>query len=145
MLKSCKYCGRIHESAYICPPKKQAEAIRQKHRGDTMARAFRKSTRWTNKSIAIRERDHYMCLCCKAKLVGTVNEINTINLSVHHIVPIEEDFELKLDESNLITVCGKHHEMCEANEISRDEQRRLVGQSMKERDEEGSTYGVLCV
>jgi hypothetical protein len=77
-----------------------------------------------------------MCLCCKAGLAGTIRRYNTEQLSVHHIVPIEEDATRRLDGSNLITVCALHHEMCEAGIISRDTQRELVITSMREAGED---------
>lgn len=127
MLKSCKYCGRIHEVKEVCEQKRKAEERRWANRKQTNATIFRKSNAWTNKSIHIRNRDNYMCLCCMAQMVGTVNRYNTRNLSVHHIVPIEEDYGKRLDDDNLITVCDVHHEMCEAGEITREQQRELVG------------------
>lgn len=126
MLKSCKYCGRVHEEKYVCEPKKKAQEKRWQNRNQTNALLFRRSNQWTDKSIHIRQRDRYMCLCCKAQMMGTVVRYNTRNLSVHHIVPIEEDYSRRLDDSNLITVCDVHHEMCESGEISREQQKALV-------------------
>lgn len=153
MLKSCKYCGRVHEASYKCPPKAAAEADRQNRRGDTAARAFRKSARWTNKSRQVRERDHWMCLCCKAKLyisveadsIDSIKDINTHDLSVHHIVPIEEEYNLRLDETNLITVCAMHHELCEAGTITREEQKKLVRESMNRRDGKDEDYTAIVI
>lgn len=136
MLKSCQYCGRIHDSKFICTPKRQVEEKRQSTRKKTSAFSFRKTRVWTNKSLQVRDRDKYMCLCCKAGLDGTVRRYNTKDLSVHHIVPIEEDDSKRLDGSNLITVCGVHHEMCEAGIISRAIQRELVAASMHEAGED---------
>lgn len=136
MLKSCRYCGRIHDSKFICTPKKHAEEKRQSTRKKTGAFSFRKTNAWTNKSLRVRNRDKFMCLCCKAGLPGTVRRYNTEDLSVHHIVPIEEDDSKRLDGANLITVCGVHHEMCEAGMISRDTQRELVAVSMREAGED---------
>ena len=132
MLKSCKYCGRIHDTKYVCEQKDIAEKKRMSNRKATNALRFRRTTVWTNKIIDIRTRDKYMCLCCKAQLPGTVKQYNTSNLSVHHIVPIEEDYNLRLEDGNLMTVCDVHHEMCEAEQISRDTQRYLVDESMRE-------------
>lgn len=135
MLKSCKYCGRVHDDKIICTQKKRSIEIRQSTHKDTDAFRFRRSNEWTNKSITIRKRDRYICLCCEALMVGTVTQYNTRDLSVHHITPINEDFDQRLDDRNLITVCETHHEMCEAGEISRDQQRWLV--SLKYNDGEG--------
>ena len=131
MFKSCKHCGRIHDEKFECEPKKKAVIKRWDSRGKTRAFYFRKTNDWTLKSREIRSRDKYLCLCCKAKLIGTTRQYNSVGLSVHHIVPIEEDYDIRLDEENLITVCEVHHEMCEAGEISRDNQRQLVRESME--------------
>ena len=57
---------------------------------------------------------------------------NTDTLEVHHIIPIEEDDDRKLDDDNLITVCRVHHEQCENGRISREKQKELVTESMHE-------------
>lgn len=130
MLKSCSYCGRIHDSKKVCKQRQQAEQIRWTNRKLTKALMFRRSSKWTEKSVQIRERDNYMCLCCRAMLEGTKNQFNTTDISVHHIVPIEEDYGKRLDEENLITVCGLHHELCESGRISRKVQSELVKRSI---------------
>ena len=137
MLKSCAYCGKIHDTKKACVEKKKADDERWQHRKNTKAKGFRKTSLWTNTSRSIRERDNYMCLCCKASMPGTIRMYNTQDLSVHHIVPVEEDYDKRLDRENLITVCGVHHEMCEAGSISRDAQRALVDESMKAAGEGG--------
>ena len=130
MLKSCRYCGRIHDSKRICTQKKEAEQARWENRKQTKALMFRRSSKWTEKSVQIRERDNYMCLCCRAMLARTKKQFNTEDISVHHIVPIEEDYEQRLEDENLITVCEKHHEMCEAGKISRAVQKALAKESI---------------
>lgn len=130
MLKSCSYCGRIHDTKDICAEKRIALDKRKKRRR-TKAYGFHRSYTWTNKSIEIRERDNNLCLCCKAMLKGTIRQFNSEELSVHHIIPIEEDYDMRLEESNLITVCRRHHEMCEDGTISRSMQQELVDASMQ--------------
>lgn len=135
MLKSCKYCGRVHEEKQVCIQKQQAEEKRQKNRKGSFAHEFRKTNAWTKKSIEIRRRDGFLCLCCKAELPGTIQKYNPYALSVHHIVPIREDRNKRLDNGNLITVCDVHHEMCESGEISRQQQTELVYLSLKDKEE----------
>ena len=130
MLKSCNYCGRIHDSKKECTQKKAAEQARWENRKQTKALMFRRTGKWTEKSVQIRERDNYMCLCCKTMLAGTKSQFNTEDISVHHIVPIEEDYEQRVEDENLITVCEVHHEMCEAGRISRTVQKALVKESI---------------
>lgn len=126
MLKSCSYCGRIHDSKKWCRQKRDAEQKRWNNRKATKALAFRRTKAWRDKSIEVRKRQHYMCVCCAHNLEGTTNRLNTKDLSVHHIIPIEDDYELRLDNENLITVCDMHHEMCEAGKISRNIQKQIA-------------------
>ena len=41
-------------------------------------------------------------------------------LQVHHIEPLEERFDLRLDDGNLVTLCSMHHRMAEDGDIPRD-------------------------
>ena len=38
---------------------------------------------------------------------------------VHHAISLEEDFDKRLDNDNLITLCEEHHEQAERGEIPR--------------------------
>lgn len=131
MLKSCKYCGRIHDAAYICEQKAAAEELRRArtYNRDPKIDRFRKGRNWQRMAEHVRHRDSNLCLCCLHNEKGTLIRFNTENLSVHHISPISEDWNDKLNEDNLITVCSTHHEMCESGEIPRDVQHMLVEMS----------------
>lgn len=136
MLKTCKYCGRIHDIRHICQ-QKATRISANNYRHGTAADKFRRSLAWTEMSRRIRARDFFMCLCCAdgiPKDDGTFNTIETDNISVHHIIPIEENYELRLDETNLISVCSSHHEACESQQISRDRQHELVNRSIERRE-----------
>lgn len=115
MLKSCKYCGRIHNSKFDCgmKPKRKKEP--------TKINKFRWSRKWTNKREDIKERDNYLCQVCK-----TERRYNYDDLEVHHIVSLEEDYDLRLDDENLITLCVKHHKEADKGEISREYLRELI-------------------
>lgn len=62
-----------------------------------------------------------MCVYCAARGIVTTDE-----LEAHHIVPIEEDYELRLEDDNLITLCAAHHRLADAGKISRDYLRELI-------------------
>ena len=47
-------------------------------------------------------------------------------LSVHHIVPVVEDPQLAMEDSNLISLCGFHHELAESGYIPRADLQELV-------------------
>ena len=95
MLKSCTYCGRIHDKKYICPQKKEALKKRQVKKKQGVSDFFHSSAKWTRKSKAIRERDHHLCQSCL------------------------QDYDLRLDDDNLITLCRECHEKAESGSITR--------------------------
>lgn len=120
MLKSCQYCGRIHNSGYICPYK----PIRKSK--ITEADKFRWTSLWQKKREEIKQRDLYLCQICIRQLYKTIVKYNTEELEVHHNVPINEDYNKRLDNDNLLTVCHSHHEMCESGEIPREEVQKII-------------------
>jgi 5-methylcytosine-specific restriction protein A len=120
MLKSCQYCNRIHDSKYICPQKQQKISERQKQYKGTDKDKFRWTGAWNKKRTEIKERDNYLCQICIRKLYDTLNQYTYDNLSVHHAIPLEEDFNKRLDNDNLITTCDHHHEKMESGEIPRN-------------------------
>ena len=121
MLKSCKYCGKIHDSKYDCGKRPVRKKI---HR--TKTDLFRSTEAWKQKSLEIRERDGNLCQICIRKLHNTLRQFNYDTLSVHHIVPVNEEYDKRLDNDNLLTLCRMHHEMCEDGIISRTEQIEIA-------------------
>ena len=130
MLKSCKYCGRIHPSKYECSYKPKPK------REKTGIARFRSSGEWTAKSAEIRDRDGYLCQACLREYRGTMRRYNSVGISVHHIIPLAVAWEKRLDDDNLITLCGLHHEMEERGEIKADELRRMVPPCPQETEKE---------
>lgn len=122
MLKSCQYCGRIHDKNFDCGKK----PVKKKY--FRSADKFRGSNEWKYKREHIKERDNYLCQVCIRKLYGTIRQFNASDLSVHHAVPIEEDYDKRLDDNNLITICNKHHEMAESGEIPRIEILKIINE-----------------
>lgn len=120
MLKSCQYCGRIHDSKYICSERPK------RNKTITKADKFRCTSLWQKKREEIKKRDLYLCQICIRELYGTINKYNTEHLSVHHNIPINENYNKRLDNNNLLTVCDHHHEMCESGEIPREEVQRII-------------------
>lgn len=123
MLRSCKYCGKIHDTKYDCGRR----PVYKKNVGGK-SYFFRRSESWSKKSVEIRERDGYLCQICIRKLHGTIRQYNYDTLSVHHIIPVNEEYDRRLDNENLLTVCRMHHEMCEKGLISRKEQLDIARQ-----------------
>ena len=122
MLKSCSYCGRIHDKKYDCGKKPQR--IKKKYEKDV----FRSTAAWQRKATEIKERDNYLCQVCIRNLYDAKARINSINLSVHHAISIKENYELRLDNNNLITLCGMHHEMAEDRRIPLEAIQEIIDQ-----------------
>lgn len=121
MLKSCKYCMKIHDIKHICAPKETAQReyftnISAKQKSIT---TFRSSNQWTAKRIDILDRDINMCQVCARKLYDTTRQFNSYNMQIHHIVPLAENMAKRLDDSNLITLCIFHHTLAESGGIPR--------------------------
>lgn len=119
MLKSCKYCGRMHDVKSKCPKKPQEK------KENTEIIKFRGSSAWKKKRNVIRERDVF-CLVCLYSEKLTKDKYSTKNLSVHHIESLEEAFEKRLDEDNLILLCTKHHKEAEAGQIKKSFLKALI-------------------
>lgn len=63
-----------------------------------------------------------MCQVCIRKLYGTHRKYNYGGLQIHHAVAVNESEELRLDNSNLITLCY----MCDNGEILYDEVKQII-------------------
>ena len=120
MLKTCSKCG-IVDINHKCPYRTY-----KKNNTDSKANKFRNTKAWKDKSIEIRQRDKYLCVVCINNLYNTIYQYNFNKLEVHHITPINEDYNKRLDNDNLITLCNYHHKLAEDNYISREELYDLI-------------------
>lgn len=119
MLKSCSRCGKIHDFNKMCYKNRQV-------RGLTDADKFRKTYKWHKKSEDIRDRDKHLCRCCLANIFETTDVYNFNKLEVHHITALEEDYNRRLDDDNLITLCCFHHKLADKGVISKEILYKLV-------------------
>lgn len=120
MLRACPHCGRIHDSRHRCA------AAAKKRRRESAADRWRSTKEWQRARDAVRERDRNMCVWCADEGV-----VETEGLSVHHVVPLEEDFGKRDDMDNLATLCARHHELAERGEAGRDEIRAMVARQQE--------------
>ncbi len=128
MKKSCVYCGKSHEYNETCP--KRAEyrnKYKYDYKRDSLADKFRNSRIWREKRSEIQRRDCYLCRYCFC----VEKKINTSDLSVHHIIPIEKNYNLRLDNGNLITLCRLHHEQAEKGLIKSENLRNILHLQIK--------------
>ena len=77
---------------------------------DNMSEKFYKSKKWKTKRQSILRRDEYLCRECKR--YGKTTPATT----VHHILPLEQRPDLKLNSQNLISLCNEcHNQMHDRN------------------------------
>lgn len=115
MLKSCKYCGRIHDSNFDCGKKPKSE-YKRKYQTD-----IRYTTPMKRKSVEIKENANYLCEVCKDK-----GKFVTDGLETHHIEKLVDRPDLALDNSNLICLCRNCHKLSEKGEIDVNYLRELA-------------------
>ena len=118
-LISCARCGRIHPRGQ-CP----LPATRSRYRGSetrTDAQRFRSSRTWQRKAEEVKQRDDYLCRLCLYN-----GKITNRELSVHHITPIVQAEDKRLDDDNLITLCNDCHMKVEGDDQYTDLLRRLA-------------------
>ena len=120
MLKTCKMCGVVTED-HICTHRKS----RQK-KGNRQSDKFRNTAIWQKKRDEIKVRDRYLCQVCLRELYNTINIINHKSVEVHHITTINDDYNRRLDNDNLITLCSFHHKMADKGDIPREELYEIV-------------------
>jgi hypothetical protein len=125
MLKSCSYCGKIHDTKYVCPSKPK----RKYKKEVTQADKFRWTKAWQNKRKQINIRDNYVCQICSRELHNTYgSKYNFDSIHVHHIDSIATAWDRRLDDSNLICLCQYHHKMAEDGLIGKQELFDIVQQ-----------------
>lgn len=81
-----------------------------------MATPWRSSYQWKKKRREITDLYEGKCAICG----------DTTNLQVHHIVPLSVLPELKLDNNNLILLCGRCHELCHNGLISQTKLKSMI-------------------
>ena len=119
MLKSCSKCGRIHEHNYIC------KAITRINSG-SLSNKFRNTQAWKKKRKIVFDRDKGLCQLCIRNLYDTYGRIYNNSIEVHHIEPIVEEYELRLDQGNLISLCTYHHKMADRGKIPKQVLKDIV-------------------
>lgn len=125
MLKSCKYCGRIHDSKFDCGKKPKRDYIRTKEDG------FRYTSAWKKKREEIKQRDKYLCQICIRKLYNTLDQYTYDGLEVHHAEKLNDAYDKRLDNYNLLTTCIYHHKMADKGEIPFN----VINKIIKEQEE----------
>lgn len=91
---------------------------------------FYSTAAWQKLRALVIQRDRGMCVeCMRLYELGLIRRPRRAQM-VHHIVPLEEAPQLAMVESNLVSLCYKHHEEKHperhGNKQSRDLPMRVI-------------------
>lgn len=108
-------------------PKLVISILRQVYsRKETVASKFCNTRACRDKRNDIINRDKALCQICIRNLHNTLPKQYNNNVQVHHITPIIEDYDKRLDDNNLITLCIYHHHMAEHGQITRKKLYEII-------------------
>uniref|UniRef100_UPI0020BF65E9 HNH endonuclease n=1 Tax=Lysinibacillus sp. D4B2_S17 TaxID=2941225 RepID=UPI0020BF65E9 len=62
-------------------------------------------------------------------LYNTQMQYNFTDLEVHHIEPIANAWDKRLEDNNLISLCRYHHELVEKGSIPAEELKNIILES----------------
>lgn len=96
----CSKCRVPHAKSEKCPKRSKKAALKDRFRGSASERGYDTSWKKFRKSWLI---DHPYCEDCK--LESKVKKAT----DVHHIKKVSEYPELKLDPTNVMSLCHSHH------------------------------------
>ena len=101
LLRSCSYCNRFHDTKETCSNKSKRIESEQTERNNK----FYKTYRWQKLSNEKRREVNYRCEICRA--LGKLEGVD----EVHHILSINERWDMRLDYTNLLAVCASCHDV----------------------------------
>ena len=78
MLRSCKYCMRVHDTKIDCGRKPPPRYYKRENDKDK----FRQSMPWRHKREEIRIRDKQLCQVCIRNLYDTLDQYTYNDISV---------------------------------------------------------------
>lgn len=125
MLKSCSFCGKIHDHGTTCKHKPKNN---RDYHSDRRIKSFRSSKAWIDARAIVLDRDYHLCRLCFDGTFGDYRKSYgaKIPLEVHHIEPLSVAFDKRIDLDNLITLCPVHHKMSDRDEVPREFLRGLA-------------------
>ena len=105
--KFCR-CGKIilKKDVLCIDCKRKLYRDDKAKRKDFNRNKFYSTVEWIKTRNSVRKRDRYICKYC----YEFHKELMVVEC-VHHIIDYKEDDSLKLDKSNLISVCNECHRM----------------------------------
>ena len=116
MYKACANCGKIH--TFENP---RCRLGKRYHHDCSSVSKLRKSSKYQKIMNLVREDSNGLCSVCFDEGKFTFDD-----LEVHHIEKLKVRPDLARDFDNLICLCRFHHQLAEANILSKDYLYSLV-------------------
>ena len=101
--KICNKCKAIVELPHECPKKRNKTGDKIYNKTKRTNDKFYNSQPWRKKRLNILSRDSGLCQNCLRE--GRT----TLGNTVHHIEEVNDNWELRLVDSNLETICSTCH------------------------------------
>lgn len=98
-----EYIPRSKKPPYCSDHMKQRSRQYNSKR-DPKAVQFYRSRQWQHLRLSVLAENHHLCEVCKAQ--GKLTAADT----VHHIIELKQNWELRLTRSNLQAICRTCHE-----------------------------------
>lgn len=119
-LISCNYCFGFHQKGTECPKKPKTD-YRQKNENldevNKMENKFYSSSAWQKTRASMMRDCGYKCYVCSNVHDDTDVRHYTEAREVHHVIPIRDCWDKRLDVDNLVCLCTENHHMIHQNEI----------------------------
>ena len=121
MLKACSRCGKIHPDGECSIP--HVRNYKREYKGSirTEEQKFRSTAQWQRKRWQVLQRDGFCCRLCLHN-----HKMETRGLQVHHIVKMRDNPSLRLEDTNLITLCPECHSIVERDNSLQPLLRKLT-------------------
>jgi len=103
----CNKCKKIVSMDHNCRDKQLDKTYNKLHRVNAK---FYNSNEWRKKREQIKKRDGGLCQECFRLGITTLGRV------VDHIIPLKDDYDLRLIDSNLQTLCDVCHNKKTAKE-----------------------------
>lgn len=121
--KRCTICGTRLEYNTICSCKREQKTNSDDYKNDKQ-KQFYKSKKWQNAVKIAKNKFNYLDIYSYYKL-GIIEKGQV----VHHIIPLDEDFNKRLNLDNMIFLTEKNHRTLH-NLMKKDEESKKDVQKM---------------
>lgn len=117
---SCNYCFGFHQKGSECPKKQKTDYRQKKENLDEvnkMENKFYSSSAWQKTRASMMRDCGYKCCVCSSVHNNTDVRHYTEAREVHHVEPIRDSWDKRLDVDNLVCLCTEHHHMIHQNNV----------------------------